>query len=157
MTGHYDPDVDVVLLPVNPVEVVICGFLDTVIPAARERGIGVTGMKILGAGNFIFPDAEILPDMLIRFALAQNTDIVIVGCSTRGRCRSRPVSPRRRHRWMMKNSPAASRCSGCTRNNPHSTVVFSEGVCPTCKGLNYSFVPYIIGTSVSDPIASSLR
>jgi hypothetical protein len=39
-------------------------------------------MKTLGAGNFIFPDAGISPDMLIRFALAQDTDIVIVGCST---------------------------------------------------------------------------
>jgi hypothetical protein len=39
-------------------------------------------MKTLGAGNFIFPDAGISPDKLIRFALAQDTDIVIVGCST---------------------------------------------------------------------------
>ncbi len=92
VTGHHDPgvllhavsrwDIDAVLLPVNPVEAVIGGFLDTVIPAARERGIGVIGMKTLGAQNFIFPDAGILPDMLIRFALAQDTDIVIVGCSS---------------------------------------------------------------------------
>jgi aryl-alcohol dehydrogenase-like predicted oxidoreductase len=94
VTGHQDPaillhavshwDVDAVLLPVNPVEAVIGGFLDTVIPAARERGIGVIGMKTLGAGNFIFPDAGIRPDTLVRFALAQDTDIVIVGCSTPG-------------------------------------------------------------------------
>jgi diketogulonate reductase-like aldo/keto reductase len=92
VTGHHDPaillhavthwDVDAVLLPVNPVEAVIGGFLDTVIPAARERGIGVIGMKTLGAGNFIFPDAGIRPGALVRFALAQDTDIVIVGCST---------------------------------------------------------------------------
>jgi hypothetical protein len=92
VTGHHDPavllravthwDVDAVLLPVNPVEAVIGGFIDGVIPAARERGIGVIGMKTLGAGNFIFPDAGIGPDKLIRFALAQDTDIVIVGCST---------------------------------------------------------------------------
>ena len=92
VTGHHDPavllqavthwDVDAVLLPVNPVEAAIGGFIDKVIPAARERGIGVIGMKTLGAGNFIFPDAGISPDKLIRFALAQDTDIVIVGCST---------------------------------------------------------------------------
>lgn len=92
VTGHHDPvvllhavtrwDVDAVLLPVNPVEAVIGGFIDKVIPAARERGIGVIGMKLLGAGNFIFPDAGISPDILLRFALAQDTDIVIVGCST---------------------------------------------------------------------------
>lgn len=94
VTGHHDPgillhavknwDVDAVLLPVNPVEAVIGGFLDKVIPAARERGIGVIGMKTLGAGNFIFPDAGILPEALVRFALAQDVDIVIVGCSTPG-------------------------------------------------------------------------
>jgi aryl-alcohol dehydrogenase-like predicted oxidoreductase len=94
VTGHHDPamllhavthwDVDAVLLPVNPVEAVIGGFLDRVIPAARERGIGVIGMKTLGAGNFIFPDAGITPADLIRFALAQDTDLVIVGCSSPG-------------------------------------------------------------------------
>jgi len=92
VTGHHDPailltavtswDVDAVLLPVNPVEAVLGGFSDTVIPAARERGIGVIGMKTLGARNFIFPDAGILPSTLVRFALAQDTDLVIVGCSS---------------------------------------------------------------------------
>jgi predicted aldo/keto reductase-like oxidoreductase len=94
VTGHHDPaillhavthwDVDAVLLPVNPVEAVIGGFLDRVIPAARERGIGVIGMKTLGAGNFIFPDAGIRPEDLLRFALAQDVDLIIVGCSTPG-------------------------------------------------------------------------
>ncbi len=92
VTGHHDPavlfeavtrwDVDAVLLPVNPVESVIGGFTDRVIPAAQDRGIGVIGMKTLGAGNFIFPDAGIHPATLVRFALAQDTDIVIAGCST---------------------------------------------------------------------------
>jgi aryl-alcohol dehydrogenase-like predicted oxidoreductase len=97
VTGHHDPavllhavtrwDVDAVLLPVNPVEAVIGGFLDQVIPAARERGIGVIGMKTLGAANFIFPDAGVSPESLLRFALAQDTDLVIVGCSVPGEVR----------------------------------------------------------------------
>jgi hypothetical protein len=41
----------------------------------------VIGMKTLGAKKFIVPDAGILPETLIRFALAQDSDIVIVGCS----------------------------------------------------------------------------
>jgi hypothetical protein len=53
-----------------------------VIPAARERGIGVVGMKTLGAGNYIQPGSGLLPSSLIRFALAQDVDLVIVGCST---------------------------------------------------------------------------
>lgn len=92
VTGHHDPavllhavsrwDVDAVLLPVNPVEAVLGGFSTRVIPAARERGIGVIGMKTLGAGNFLSAESGLLPETLIRFALAQDVDCVIVGCST---------------------------------------------------------------------------
>jgi aryl-alcohol dehydrogenase-like predicted oxidoreductase len=92
VTGHYDPavllhavthwDIDTVLLPVNPVEAAIGGFTDHVIPAARERGIGIIGMKTLGAGNYIRPGSGLSPEALIRFALSQDVDLVIVGCST---------------------------------------------------------------------------
>lgn len=92
VTGHHDPaillhavtnwDVDAVLLPINPVEAAIGGFLDRVVPAARERGIGVIGMKVLGAGKYIFPDSRFSAENLIRFALSQDADMVIVGCST---------------------------------------------------------------------------
>jgi aryl-alcohol dehydrogenase-like predicted oxidoreductase len=92
VTGHHDPsvllhavthwDIESVLLPVNPVEAVIGGFLDRVIPAARERGIGVIGMKTMGAGNYIHPEAGLTPENLIRFALSQDVDCVIVGCVT---------------------------------------------------------------------------
>ena len=68
--------------PVNPVEAAIGGFTDQVIPAARERGIGIIGMKTLGAGNYIRPGSGLSPEALIRFALSQDVDIVIVGCST---------------------------------------------------------------------------
>lgn len=92
VTGHYDPaillhavthwDIDSVLLPVNPVEAAIGGFHDKVIPAAQERGIGVIGMKTMGAGNYIRPESGLTPETLIRFALSQDVDLVIVGCST---------------------------------------------------------------------------
>ncbi|MDD1701298.1 MAG: aldo/keto reductase, partial [Methanoregula sp.] len=92
VTGHHNPavllhavthwDIDSVLLPVNPVESAIGGFLDRVIPAARERGIGVIGMKTLGAGNYILPETGLSPENLIRFALSQDVNLVIVGCST---------------------------------------------------------------------------
>lgn len=99
VTGHHDPeillyavsawDIDAVLLPVNPVEAALGGgFISRVIPAARERGIGVIGMKTMGAGNFISPDKGLGPENLIRFALAQDTDIVIAGCSTPNEARA---------------------------------------------------------------------
>ena len=94
VTGHYNPeillyavsswDVDSVLLPVNIFELIFGGFLDKVIPAARERGIGVIGMKALGGGNYVIPEAGLVPETLIRFALSQDIDLLIVGCSTPG-------------------------------------------------------------------------
>ncbi len=93
VTGHHDPylltkainewPVDSVLLPVNPVEAALEGFLDTALPAAKRKGLAVIAMKVLGAGHYIFPDQGITPEVLIRFALSQEVTVVIAGCSTR--------------------------------------------------------------------------
>jgi aryl-alcohol dehydrogenase-like predicted oxidoreductase len=92
VTGHHDPEilaravrewpVDAVLLPVNPVESVLGGFLDKTLGAARDKGAAVIGMKVLGAGYYLAPDSGVTPELLLRFALAQPVDVVIVGCST---------------------------------------------------------------------------
>ncbi|HEY3273164.1 MAG TPA: aldo/keto reductase [Methanocella sp.] len=92
VTGHYDPKiltyavehwpVDTVLLPVNPVEGVIGGFLDGTLPAARKRGLGIIGMKVLGASNYIYRELGITPERLIRYALSQHVSTAIVGCSS---------------------------------------------------------------------------
>jgi len=92
VTGHHDPDiltravkewpVDSVLMPVNPVEVILGGFLDTTMPAAGEKGIVVIGMKVLGASHYLFPGTEITPDVLIRYALSHSVTLVVVGCSS---------------------------------------------------------------------------
>ncbi len=92
VTGHHDPDillhvveswpVDTVLLPVNPVEAALGGFLDRVIPAARKRGMGVIAMKVLGAGRYPDPHSGFPARQLIRFALSEDIDVAIVGCST---------------------------------------------------------------------------
>ena len=67
VTGHYDPDiltyavehwpVDTVLMPVNPVEGVIGGFMDRTLPAAQKKGLGIIGMKVLGASTVHLPGA----------------------------------------------------------------------------------------------------
>lgn len=98
VSGHHDPDVlthavevwpvDAVMMPANPVEAALSGgFLDTALPAAEALGIAVIGMKVLGAGYYIAPDAGISPDRLIRFALGQEIAVAIVGCSTPGHLR----------------------------------------------------------------------
>ncbi len=92
VTGHHDPDiltqavmdwpVDAVMMPVNPVEGIIGGFLTRTLPAAKSKGLGIIGMKILGAGHYIAPQLGITPDLLIRYALDQGISVAIAGCST---------------------------------------------------------------------------
>lgn len=94
VTGHHDPDVllravrtwpvDSVLLPVNPVEGVLGGFTDRVITEARDRGLAVIAMKILGAGHYLSPEGGIDAGLLIRYALSHDITVAIVGCSTPG-------------------------------------------------------------------------
>jgi len=92
VTGHHDPyvltkavqewPVDSVLLPVNPVEELLGGFLTLTLPAARKKGIAVIAMKILGASHYILPKLGITPEMLIRYALSFDVTVAIVGCAT---------------------------------------------------------------------------
>ena len=97
VTGHHDPriltqavrewPVDSVMIHVNPVEGVLANtrpdaFLSSTITAAKEKGVAVIAMKTLGASHYIFPDAGITADLLIRYALSHQVTVVIVGCST---------------------------------------------------------------------------
>ena len=91
VTGHEDPEiltyavenwaVDSVLLPVNPVEGVLGGFLDKTIPMAAKKGLAIIGMKVLGAGNYLATSGGISAELLIRYALSQPVTLIIVGCS----------------------------------------------------------------------------
>ncbi|MGD9350282.1 MAG: aldo/keto reductase, partial [Desulfobacterales bacterium] len=92
VTGHHDPriltqavrqwPVDAVMLPVNPVEEILGGFLSETLPAARRKGMAVVGMKVLGASHFLIPQAQITAESLIRFALSCDIDVAIVGCAS---------------------------------------------------------------------------
>ena len=92
VTGHHDPDVlttaiqnwpvDSVMLPVNPVEEILGGFLTSTLPVAKTKGIAVIAMKILGASHYIHKKYGITPELLIQYALSQDISMAIVGCST---------------------------------------------------------------------------
>ena len=92
VTGHHDPAIltravkewplDSVLMPVNPVEGVIGGFLDATLPAAKAKGMAVIAMKVLGASHYLFPDSGITPDILFRYALSHPVTLAVVGCSS---------------------------------------------------------------------------
>jgi len=92
VTGHHDPGVltqavqrwpvDAVLLPVNPVEEILGGFMNGTLTAAREKGLAVIAMKVLGASHYLAPDAGITAERLIRYALWHDVSVAIVGCSS---------------------------------------------------------------------------
>ncbi len=92
VTGHHDPGiltqaieqwpVDAVLMPVNPVEEIIGGFLTHTLSAAHKKGIAVIGMKVLGGKHYIAANLGITAGLLTRFALSYDITLAIVGCST---------------------------------------------------------------------------
>jgi aryl-alcohol dehydrogenase-like predicted oxidoreductase len=94
VTGHHAPKImeyavknwplDSVLLPVNPAEAVLGGFLDKVMTAARDKGLAVIGMKTLGASHYISDRDGVTAELLLRFALSIDVSSIIVGCSRPG-------------------------------------------------------------------------
>lgn len=92
VTGHHDPyiltkavnewPVDSVLLPVNPIEELLGGFLTLTLPAARKKNIATIGMKVMGGSHYVLPKMGITPELLVRFALSFDITLPIVGCSS---------------------------------------------------------------------------
>jgi aryl-alcohol dehydrogenase-like predicted oxidoreductase len=92
VTGHHDPrillhavenwPVDAVLMPVNPAEAVLGGFLDNVMAAARDRGLAVIGMKVMGGSHYISHGDGATAGLLLRFALSREISTAIVGCTS---------------------------------------------------------------------------
>ncbi len=90
VTGHHDPlilrrcidmyDFDTVLLPVNPAEPLHRSFIDTVLPAALEKKMGVVGMKTYfrGLAAKIPGFAGMAP--YFRFAQSHSVSTVVIGC-----------------------------------------------------------------------------
>ena len=88
ITGHADPEVlvsameryafDTVLCPINPSDPRRLPFLETVVPEARRRGMGVIGMKVFAAGRLV-QDGAASVEELIRYA-AGFADTLIIGC-----------------------------------------------------------------------------
>ena len=90
VTGHHDPsiirqciemfDFDTVLLPVNPAEPAYKNFLNTVIPVANEKGMGIIGMKAYFRGFAAKIPGFKTMEPYLRFALSQPISTVVIGC-----------------------------------------------------------------------------
>jgi aryl-alcohol dehydrogenase-like predicted oxidoreductase len=129
VTGHADPGVlrgafervrfDTVLLPVNPAEGLSAdGFERSVIPAARARGMGVVGMKVLARGLLVHPRLGLSAEEAIRYALGADVDAIVVGCDDVAQVEANvaaacldPLTADERRRIEERIRPVATRLS----------------------------------------------
>lgn len=92
VTGHHDPTVlkkcieleefDTVLLPVNPAETHYKSFIETVLPVAEKKKMGIIGMKVYFRGFAAkIPWYEGMEPFL-HFALSHPVSTVVIGCDT---------------------------------------------------------------------------
>ena len=90
VTGHEDPfitrecleryDFDTVLLPVNPAEPRHLSFLEHAVPLAKEKGVGIIGMKVYCHGFASRIPGYTGMEPFLRYALSQPVSTVVIGC-----------------------------------------------------------------------------
>ena len=90
VTGHHAPAIiraclerfpfDTVLVPVNPAEPAHQSFVSGVLPLARERGMGIVGMKVYLRGLAAQIPGHAGMEPFLRFALSQPVSTVVIGC-----------------------------------------------------------------------------
>lgn len=94
VTGHHDPLItrrclesfafDTVLLPVNPAEPAHQSFIENVLPLAREKKMGVIGMKVYCRGLVSRMPGFTGMEPFIRFALSHPVTTIVIGCDDFG-------------------------------------------------------------------------
>lgn len=92
ISGHRNPTIlsraldlfpfDTVLMPVNPAEPHYWSFLSEVLPKARDKGMGILGMKTLSRGVCIKIFGAESAENFLRFAMTQPISAAVVGCET---------------------------------------------------------------------------
>jgi aryl-alcohol dehydrogenase-like predicted oxidoreductase len=92
ITGHQSPavilrafkmfDFDTVLMPVNPAEPAYKSFIDSVLPEAVRRGMGIIGMKVLCRGFGLQLPGYNSVEPWIRYALSHDVSTIVIGCET---------------------------------------------------------------------------
>ena len=95
-TGHKSPDIhlrmldaakvngfrfDTVQMPLNVLDAHFDSFEKRVLPRLLDEGIGVLGMKPMGAGEIVYANAA-SPDECLRYALSLPTSVVITGADS---------------------------------------------------------------------------
>ena len=92
ITGHYDPAVlregirryrfDTLLVALNAADRARLSFIDTLLPVAVEKKMGIVGMKIPARGRLLRPDGVASMREAMHYVLTLPVSTVIVGIST---------------------------------------------------------------------------
>lgn len=92
VTGHQSPsvireclrrfDFDTMLVPVNPAEASRKGFLEEMLPMAKERDTGIVGMKIYIRGFTSKLTFYTSMEAFFRYALSQSIATAVIGCDS---------------------------------------------------------------------------
>jgi aryl-alcohol dehydrogenase-like predicted oxidoreductase len=92
VTGHHAPEIlkkcislfdfDTVLMPVNPAEPHYKSFLEEVVPFAKQKGMGIIGMKVYFRGFAAKIPWYQSMEPFLHFALSQPVSTVVIGCDS---------------------------------------------------------------------------
>ena len=97
-TGHKDPQIhlamlkaadehgfafDTVQMPLNVMDAHYKSFANLVLPVAQAKGMGILGMKSMGAGK-ILESKTVTPVECLHYAMNLPTSVVITGCDSVG-------------------------------------------------------------------------
>ncbi len=92
VTGHHDPailkqcigmaDFDTVLMPVNPAETHYKSFIETVLPVAEKKRMGIIGMKVYFRGFAAKIPWYKTMEPFLHFALSHPVSTVVIGCDS---------------------------------------------------------------------------
>jgi len=90
VTGHHNPSIikkcielfgfDTVLMPINPAEPAHRSFIEHILPLAREKNMGIIGMKVYFRGYAAHLPWYTSMEPFLRFALSQTISTVVIGC-----------------------------------------------------------------------------
>ena len=89
ITGHHDPAIlveamrrysfDTALVALNVADKYRLSFIESVLPAANERKMGIIGMKVLAHGALAQPGSAFGVSHSLRYALSQPINTAVIG------------------------------------------------------------------------------
>lgn len=94
VTGHFDPLIlkkaieqypfSTILLPLNAADKHEKSFIDTLLPTAVQKGMGIVGMKVPARGHIFRNNGVVSMEAAMRYVLTLPVSTIIVGISTIG-------------------------------------------------------------------------